>query len=195
MLLIDLVRSWKYTVFLTLASCSCFLLQMMMQGCQHLCKYISTPTEARRYISHDLRFDLNKGQTRHVSSMGNSDASSLQQLLQLQAGGLGNILSPQVPRTQDSLSSSLALLSGQSSLPSALNPSLQLLGSNMQNRSAIASYLTELQLRQQQQQQRSGGTSGTTDGGTGNGGGGSGSGGGAGGGDGGLSGIMRGAQV
>lgn len=163
---------------------------MMMQGCQHLCKYISTPPEARRFISHDPRSDLNKGQTRHVSSMGNSDPSSLQQLLQLQAGGLGNILSPQVPRTQDSLSSSLALLSGQSSLPNALNPSLQLLGNNMQNRSAIASYLTELQLRQQQQQQRSGGTSGTTGGGTGIGGGG-----GAGGGDGGLSGITRGAQV
>ncbi|CAJ1941317.1 unnamed protein product [Cylindrotheca closterium] len=172
----------------------CYYHDMMMQGCQHLCKYIASPNEARRFISKDPISDLNKGQTRNVNQMGNhsnqgiptSDASSLQQLFQLQAtGGLGNILSSQVPRTtQDSLSNSLALLSaGQSSMPNhALNPTLQFLGNNMQgNRSStIASYLTELQLRQHQQhqQQGSGGSNGS-----------------GGAGDGGLGGITRGAQV
>lgn len=154
----------------------------MMHGCQHLCKYLSSPQEARRFISNDPSSDLNKGQPRTLSAMGNSnqgiptDSSSFQQLLQLQAaGGLGNMLSSQLPRTQDSLSTSLALLSGQSS---ALNPSLQFLGNNMQNRSAIASYL-ELHLRQQHQQLQQQGSGGSSSGG----------------GDGRLGGVSRGAQV
>lgn len=141
---------------------------MMMEGCQHLCKYLSTPLEARRFVSDHPNLDLSRGsQSRNVNSLAaaaaaansnqgmSTDPSSLQHLLQLQAtGGLGNMLSSPHSR-QDSLSSlALSLSAGQSTLPNTLNPtSLQLLaGNNMQNRSsAIASYITELQLRQQQQ--------------------------------------------
>jgi len=133
----------------------CYIHDLIMQGCQHLCKYLATPTEARRFTSEDPSINFQMGGTRNVTSMGTSsspglpgDPSSLQQFFQLQHhGGLGNML-PQVPLAQDPHLSSLALLSGQSH-PLPISPSLQLLGNaEMQNRSAIAAaYFTNMQLR------------------------------------------------
>jgi hypothetical protein len=119
----------------------------MIQGCQHLCKYLATPEDSQRFKSEDPSKDLQHGPQRNVQ-VGNPSQPlptdpSIQHLLQLQQGGLGNMLPHADPRSGLALNS----IGGQPPLPS-LNSPLPLLAINMQNRSAaLVAYLADLQRR------------------------------------------------
>lgn len=119
----------------------------MIQGCQHLCRYLATPEAARRFQSEDPRRDLQYGQLGSIQAGNPSQAHpsdpSIQHLLQLQQSGFGSML-----QHSDALSGlALASIGGRRTQLSSLNSPLALPGTNLQNRSALLAYLADMERR------------------------------------------------
>ena len=125
----------------------------MIQGCQHLCKYISTPEESLRFVSNDgdIQNDLGIRDQNLYPSIPNTVQSLLLEpqtrpLLQLplQQGGLDAMLRHAITRDSSSSSSrsgfGMTSHSGTATLPYSLSTATY----QAQNQAAISNFLEEV---------------------------------------------------
>ena len=124
----------------------------MIQGCQHLCKYISTPEESLRFVSKDcdIRKDLGiRDQNLYPSTPNTVQSLSLEAqlhpLLQLQqGGGLGAMLRHAITTRDSSSSSSLSGFGMNPHSAVTLPHSLSTATLQAQNQATISNYLEEV---------------------------------------------------